>query len=355
MRNPLSSLFQTLIELTASIGLLNTWRMDLLYDHLARARASAAVFARTVATPPWGLRLEGSIQLAVHAVVRGRGWLWFDGDSHSPVELSPGDVTLVRGGLDHYIGHEPGADCLEPEEFRAHHGHEGRSDDPQATVFLCGAYRLSGDIGSGVLAALPQVLSLSAAVGDPLRDVVGLLSRELASPEPGQRTVLDRLLDILLVHAIRIGFRQSTTAPRWYRASADPRLSAALQAIHEDAAHPWSVPELAEISGLSRAAFARNFAEALGQTPMQYLTDWRMTLARDYLRDGELGLTQIASAIGYGSPYAFAAAFRRHHGDAPGAWRQRELTCIASPLAGEHIHAASARMPQPSDRTSPHP
>src|SRR5258707_14308857 len=113
MRDPLSSLFQALIELTAVIALLNTWRMDLLYDHLARARASGAVFARTVARPPWGLRLGGSIQLAVHAVTRGRGWLWLDG-SDDPLELGPGDVTLVRGGPDHYIGHEPGADCPEP-------------------------------------------------------------------------------------------------------------------------------------------------------------------------------------------------------------------------------------------------
>lgn len=338
MRDPLISLFQTLRELTVVIVLLKTWLMDLLYDHLVRARASGAVFARTVATPPWGLRLGGSIQLAVHAVVRGRGWLWFDDDSQSPMELSPGDVTLVRGGPDHYIGHEPGADCLEPEEFRVHHGRDGRSDDPQATVFLCGAYRFSGDIGSGLLDALPQVLPLSAAVGDPLRDVIGLLSRELVSPEPGQPTVLDRLLDILLVLAIRTSFRQSTTAPRWYRASADPRLNAALQAIHEDAGHPWSVPELAEISGLSRAAFARTFRDALGQTPMQYLTDWRMALARDYLRNGELGLAKIADVIGYGSPYAFAAAFRRHHGDPPGAWRQRELTRTSSPVADDRIH-----------------
>ncbi|MEU2623754.1 AraC family transcriptional regulator [Streptomyces sp. NPDC007157] len=317
--------------------LLHARRMDLLYDHLARARASGAVFARTVATPPWGLRLGGSIQLAVHAVVRGRGWLWFDDTSQSPMELSPGDVTLVRGGPDHYIGHEPGADCLEPEEFRARHD----PDDPdasRATVFLCGAYRFSGDIGSALLDALPQVLPLSAAVGDPLRDVIDLLSRELASPEPGHPTVLDRLLDILLVLAIRTSFRQSSTAPRWYRASTDPRLSAALQAMHEDAGHPWAVPELAELSGLSRAAFARTFRNALGQTPMHYLTDWRMALARDHLRDGELSLAEIADAIGYGSPYAFAAAFRRHHGTPPGAWRQQESAHTSSPVADDPIH-----------------
>ena len=338
MRDHLSSLFQTLIELTTAIARFDNRRMDLLYDHLARARASGAVFARTVAAPPWGLRLGGSIQLAVHAVVRGRGWLWFDDDSQSPLELSPGDVTLVRGGPDHCIGHEPGADCLEPEEFRARHGRDAHPDDAQATVFLCGAYRFSGDVGAALLDALPQVLPLSAAVGDPLRDVIGLLSRELTAPEPGQTTVLDRLLDILLVLAIRTSFRQSATAPRWYRASADPRLNAVLQAVHEDAGHPWSVPELAGISGLSRAAFARTFRDALGQAPMQYLTDWRMTLARDHLRDGQLSLAKIAEATGYGSPYAFAAAFRRHHGDPPGAWRQRESARTSSPTADDRIH-----------------
>ena len=303
--------------------------MDLLSDHLVRARATGAVFARTVAQPPWGLRLGGSIQLAVHTVVRGRGYLWLDTPA-SAVELSPGTVALVRGGPDHCIGHEPGAACLEPEEFRARYSQAEPGDNPQATVFLCGAYQFSGDVGSALLDALPQVLTLSAAVDDPIRDVITLLSRELVRTEPAQQIVLDRLLDLLLVLAIRSDFRRSATAPRWYRASADPRLNAALLAVHQDAAHPWTVSELAAMSGLSRAAFARAFREALGRAPMQYLTDWRMTLARDSLRADDLSLAQIADAVGYGSPFAFAAAFRRHHGDPPGAWRQRERAAVGT-------------------------
>jgi AraC-like DNA-binding protein len=166
------------------------------------------------------------------------------------------------------------------------------------------------------------VLHLPHADDDPLHDAIGLLSRELATPAPGQQTVLDRLLDIILVHALRASFHQSPHAPRWYQASTDPRLDPALRAIHTNAAYPWTVPEFAALSGLSRAAFARAFRQALGQAPMQYLTEWRMTLARDYLRSGELSLAHIASRTGYTSPYAFAAAFRRHHGQPPGRWRQ---------------------------------
>jgi AraC-like DNA-binding protein len=320
----------------------NTRHMDLLQDHLARARASGGVFARTVAAPPWGLRLPGSIQLALHAVVQGRAWLWLD-DPPAAVELTPGELALVRGGPDHHIAHEPGAACLEPAEFRARHAHDGHSHDRRAAVFLCGAYRFSGDVGEGLLGALPQVLPLSAAVGDPLHDVIAVLSRELAACEPGQQTVLDRLLDVLLVLAIRTSFKTSSSAPRWFQASADPRLSAALHAIHDDAARAWTVPELAAVSGLSRAAFARSFQRALGQAPVQYLTSWRMTLARDYLRTGQPTLAQVAERTGYASPYAFAAAFRRHHGQPPGLWRQQQRERLAlsgdsTGTAGDDVH-----------------
>ena len=209
-------------------------------------------------------------------------------------------------------------------------------------MFVCGAYRFSGDVGEALLGALPQVVPLSAAAGDPLHDVIAVLSRELAASQPGQQTVLDRLLDVLLVLAIRTSFKTSS-APRWFQASADPRLGAALHAIHDDAAHLWTVAELAAVSGLSRAAFARSFQRALGQAPMQYLTSWRMTLARDYLRTGQPTLAQVAERTGYASPYAFAAAFRRHHGQPPGLWRQqqRERPALAGDgtrTAGDGVH-----------------
>jgi AraC-like DNA-binding protein len=303
--------------------------VDALQAHLVRARASGGVFARSVARPPWGLRLPGTIQLAVHAVIQGRMWLWLD-EPRAPLELAPGDVALVRGGPDHFLAHEPDATCLPYEQFQAHHADDKRASAHGASVFLCGAYVLSGDVGRGLLEPLPPILSLSAAADDPLHDVIGLLSSELAASAPGQQTVLDRLLDVLLVLAIRAGFQQNEHAPRWYQASADQRLAPALSAMHADPARAWTVPELAAVSGLSRAAFARNFQLALGQSPMQYLTEWRMTLARDHLRAGELTLTQISARTGYASPYAFATAFRRHHGVPPGQWRQKEMT---SPVA----------------------
>jgi AraC-like DNA-binding protein len=305
--------------------------VDILQDHLVRARASGGVFARSVARPPWGLRLPGTIQLALHTVVQGRAWLWLE-DPRDALELAPGDLALVLGGPDHHIAHRPDEVCVSPERFRAQHAGDEDTGQQGTTVFLCGAYHFSGDVGRGLIRALPSVLLLQAAAHDPLHDVIALLSRELSGPASGQQTVLDRLLDVLLVLAMRAFLEQSPTPPRWYQASSDPRLSPALHAIHADPGHPWTVPALASLSGLSRPAFARNFERALGQAPMQYLTDWRMTLARDYLRTGELTVAQIASRTGYSSPNAFAAAFRRHHGRPPGQWQRGELAIPAEPV-----------------------
>lgn len=306
----------------------HAYRVDLLQEHLVRARATGGVFARSAADPPWGLRLSG-IQLAVHAVIKGRLWLWTE-TGEKPVLLTPGDLAFVRGGPDHLIAHEPGARCVSPDEFRRLHAIEETEIGLQGAVFLCGAYRFAGDIGAGLVDALPSVLAFPASIDDPIHGVVTMLSRELEQPQPGQQTVLDRLLDLLVVLGLRTGLARSADAPAWFRASADERLSRALHAIHKSAESPWTVQQLAHIAMMSRASFARVFQQTLGQTPMQYLTDWRMALARDLLLSGGLSLSQIADRVGYSSQYAFATAFRRHHGEPPGRWRQQHAVSPAS-------------------------
>jgi AraC-like DNA-binding protein len=308
--------------------------VDILQEHLIRARASGGVFARSAAVPPWGIRFPGTIQLAVHAVVRGRAWLWTD-HGGNPLELAPGDLALVRGGPDHFVAHEPGTRCVLPGEFRSLPDGDPAVLAPGSTVFLCGAYRFTGDIGQGLVAALPPVLSLPASMDDPVHQVVTLLSREMLLAEPGKQTVLDRLLDVLVVLGLRAGLARSDTAPPWFRAASDPRLSPALEAVHASAGKPWTVGDLARLCNMSRATFARVFLQVLGQSPMQYLTDWRMTLARDLLRAQEATLDEIAAQVGYSSVYAFATAFRRHHGEPPRRWQQRELDTRPS---GELAH-----------------
>ncbi len=317
--------------------------MDLLQDRLFRARASGAVFARSRVLSPWGLRLPPDTQLAVHAMIDGEGWLWLD-DPRRPVRLRAGDLVLVRGTLLHHLADRPGRPCLDLGVFPGMEGAavDGGADwDPspvgmtdaepgdrvsesEVAEFLCGAYRFSGDVGKNLIEALPPVLPVSPEPGGRLSRLVRLLADELTGAQPGQPMVLDRLLDVLLVQLIRDHFSaQGATPPPWYTANNHRRLRPALQAMHDDPGHGWTVAELAQLASVPRATFARTFVDVLGQTPMEYLTDWRMSLARDDLLTSDLPLASIADRYGYGSPYAFSAAFHRRHGASPGRWRSR--------------------------------
>jgi AraC-like DNA-binding protein len=302
--------------------------VDVLTDLLERSRARGAAFSSTTAHGRWGLTFPGSAPLSVHALVQGEAHLW-SANGGQALHVFPGDVVLVREHTPHHLAWRAGARCVPLAEAMATVSGVGRrlevgdADEPVAATFFCGAYRFEGDLCQSLLQALPDTLRLRPAAGSTLRATMDLLAGEMLRDDPGQQTLLDRLLDVALVQILRAHFSTATaTAPGWFRASGDARIEAALQALHTNPGHQWTVAELAEHALLSRSAFARRFTELLGVPPLTYLNDWRMALARERLRDSDARLASIGTALGYASEFSFAAAFKRHHGTAPGRWRR---------------------------------
>jgi AraC-like DNA-binding protein len=281
--------------------------------------------------------------LAVHALVEGEAHLWMS-DPGEAFRVLPGDIVLVQEATPHHLAHAPGAACI-PLESAFDDGSGvsrsatvGEPGDGAATSFFCGAYRFEGDLCHGLIGALPNSLRLRPTAGSTLRATMDLLAREMLHDEPGQQTLLDRLLDVALVQILREHFNDRTsTAPGWFTASGDRRIGEALRAVHEDPRRQWTVGDMAALAALSRSAFARRFSELVGVAPLTYLHDWRMALARERLRDTDARLAEIAGSLGYASEFSFAAAFKRHHGSAPGRWRA-EARAQAAPLP-----AATAR------------
>jgi len=305
--------------------------VDVLTDLLQRSRARGAAFSHSIVHGEWGLRFGAVPGLAVHVIVDGEMHLWAADPDHA-LALLPGDIVLVRGTVAHHIANAAGARCRPLEQHLAAGPQPGSSrrfvagsaSDGPAAVFFCGAYMFEGDLCDGLLQALPDLVRLRPAVGSALRATTDLLAGEMLRDEPGQQTLLDRLLDVALVQVLREHFKaQATAAPAWFRAMADPPIAAALRAIHAQPAQRWSVAALANEAKLSRAVFARRFAQQLGVGPLGYLTQWRMGLARERLRDTDDGLAAIAQTLGYASEFSFAAAFKRRYGEAPGRWRTR--------------------------------
>jgi len=151
-----------------------------------------------------------------------------------------------------------------------------------------------------------------------LRRIVELIAGEAEASHPGRDLILERLVEVLLVEALR--FRRSAPASQergLLAGLSDPGISRALRAIHADVAREWTVAELARVAIMSRAVFAERFTRTVGMPPMQYLLEWRMAIARDSLRREHPPLAQLAERVGYRSASAFSAAFTRLNGSAP--------------------------------------
>ncbi|WP_031172034.1 AraC family transcriptional regulator [Streptomyces durhamensis] len=304
--------------------------MDALAGLLDGPRAHGAFMIRACFDPPWAVRVQDEAPLTVMVMARGTACLTPDADG-VPVRLGPGDLAIARGPDPYTCGDRPdtapqalilpGGECRYPDGTSLNGsmdlGVRTWGDRPDAaTVMLIGTYLMRGEISGRLLAALPPLLTLPAGVwACPLTP---LLAEEIVRDEPGQEVVLDRLLDLLLISALRAWFsRPEAAAPAWYRALADPVVGRALRLLQDDPAHPWTVAVLAAKTGVSRAALARRFTGLVGEPPMSYLTGWRLALAADRLRDTDLTLDSIARQVGYGGAFALSTAFKRVYGVSP--------------------------------------
>ena len=305
---------------------------DVLTDVLTTARMGGAVFARTEARAPWGLHFAGSPRADFHIVYRGTCWLRLDGEP-GPVQLFQGDVVLLGRGTGYTLCDDPKTPA---EEFAALAA--GGGAGPAASVavggsgagagLVCGSYTFDADGSHPFLRALPPLVYLPAALGTTrdgaLEATVRLLSGEVVGDDPGSQAVVDHLVDVLFVYVLRAWLdRQPEGRLGWFGALRDPKIGEALSLVHGSPGRRWTVASLGASVGLSRAAFARRFAETVGEPPMSYLARWRMTLASGMLRGENAPLSTIADRVGYDSEFAFAKAFKRFYGSAPGRYRAR--------------------------------
>lgn len=189
------------------------------------------------------------------------------------------------------------------------------------TVLLIGTYQTAAEAGQLAASALPVLAVFDEHETDPaLRKV---LERELTHYGFGQEAALDRVLDLLLLHLVRVAAeRADVTAPSWAAGTRDPVVARALALLHEEPSARWTVAELARRAHVSRATMAARFHTAVGQPPMAYLTQWRLALAADRLASSTATTAVIAEEVGYSNAFTFSAAFSRIYGTSPSSYRR---------------------------------
>ncbi|GAA3655814.1 AraC family transcriptional regulator [Nonomuraea antimicrobica] len=298
--------------------------MDVLSDAITAMRLGRPHSSRTVLRAPWGVRFQPQEGAGFHVILQGSCWLI--PVTGEPVALGVGDVAFLPRELGHAIADAPTTPLTWARSPLAPLQEGPPPSDGPRTEMLCGAYLLDQSRAHPLLAGLPDVVHLPARIGrhPSLRGAIELLGQELdGGPRPGGDAAVLALLDVLLLYILRAWYddRPGEVATGWGAALRDPAVLAALHGIHERPERPWTVQSLAGRSGLSRAAFARRFSELTGSAPMAYLTWWRMTIAARLLRDTDLTVRSVAAQVGYTSEFAFARAFKRELGTAPGHYR----------------------------------
>lgn len=302
--------------------------MDILADILEVTRLSGKVFCQASALSPWGLQVDPGPSACLHIVVEGSCWLL--AGQQAPRQLSPWDVVLLAHGTGHVLCDDPKSPRIPLREWRvekeARRAARERARGAPVSTLICGSYTMEAEDPHPVLQLLPEVIWVPgrrSAQNAGLQGTLQLLAAELEAPDVGSEKVVSRLLDVLFIRILRFWLdSEQAGATGWLGALRDRTVAQALALMHQAPAKGWSVESLADAVGLSRPAFARRFAEKVGQPPLAYLTDLRLAGAARLLRTSDLSLAQIAETVGYGSEFAFNRAFRRGRGVPPGRFRK---------------------------------
>ncbi|MEY4544670.1 MAG: hypothetical protein RL685_865 [Pseudomonadota bacterium] len=283
-----------------------------------------AVFSKGISgAGRWGVRYSEFGQPSFAAVLEGSCRLAVDG--HRALTLQAGDFVLLPATPGFTLsGFEPVTpQRIAPKVAAAptgevRHGTRGGRPD----VRLLGGYFVFDSPDAGLLVALlPPVMHVRGV--ERLALLVRCVAEESGERRAGREAVLTRLVELLLIEALR-ATPGDDTPPGLLRGLADARLAPALRQMHAHLARAWTVPQLAKTAALSRSAFFARFTRTIGASPMDYLLGWRMAVAKDLLRREQLGLAAVAERIGYGSASAFSTAFTRHVGQPPSRYARSE-------------------------------
>ena len=304
--------------------------LDALGDALHLLRMSGAFYCAARFTAPWGLALPALERcLMFHVVTTGHCWLNVEGAA--PIQLRSGDLALVPHGRGHVLVSDANVKAanlfdLPREQLSERYETLQHGGGGESTSMICGAVRFDHPAAERLVALLPRVITVDGTSGahlDWIQSTMRVLAIEARELRPGGETVITRLADVLVIHAIRSWIERDAAAQTgWLGALRDDQIGRALRLIHRNPAHPWTIAELATSVGMSRSAFAERFAALVGDPVMQYVTRWRMHLAVGWLKEDDAPLVDIAARLGYESEAGFSRTLKRVIGMSPGAVRR---------------------------------
>lgn len=303
-------------------------RTDFLSQILTLIRLRGELIFSAELHAPWALRFEpGSGYF--HVVTDGA--LRLTASDGKVIDASAGDLLVLPQATGHVIG-TPAAKAIDARpvleaQLRDDNLAITIEGDGPATRLVTGAFRFEGDNMPSMLAVLPSVIHIPVSTDDEETNWLDMLSRSLLAearaPHAGAAIMISRLIDVLVIRAMRIWVHTAPPDEKgWLAALADARISRALKTIHDAPFQSRTVADLAAIAGMSRSNFADRFSTLVGAGPLHYQTRWRLLLASDMLKRSDARVSDVARRVGYASEAAFSRAFKAQFGVAPAISRK---------------------------------
>lgn len=299
--------------------------LDTLGETLYSLRLNGLMYAKSELTAPWGIDMPPMAgNMMFHIVTQGGCRLHFS--DHEQVFLKPGELALLPRGEGHLIASDenlegepffdiPVKKLSERFEFMRYGG------GGEETLLTCGVLNFDHVAGQKLVAQLPQLIHIKSdnvQLPGKLQPLIQLMSEEARTLSAGGETVIAHLADIIVIQAIRYWIEHSNEANNgWLGALKDPKIGKALAVIHAHPEATWTVDRLAEQAGMSRSGFSARFTEVIGTSVKQYVTEWRMSLARMKIMQSPIPLAELAEELGYKSEAAFSRAYKRVIGEPP--------------------------------------
>jgi AraC-like DNA-binding protein len=297
--------------------------MDPISDVFTALEVQSVFYGRYEFGAPWGIRFPAG-HASFGMVLRGHCWLQVEGSGE--LALDGGDCFVLPRGVAYSLRDEATSTLVDIGQvtgtLQASHRYGG---DGRTTVMLTGCFTLDSSFSKPVVDLLPSTIHIKAdePQSSTLQNTIRLLADEMQHDAPGSQVIVNRLTDVFFLQAIRFYMsKHKDCASHWLRAVGDPQIGRVLTAMHGDMTRLWTVEELAAEGGMSRAGFAMRFKQLVGETPLEYLTRWRMYKATRLLRDRGRKLLEVANSVGYDSDAAFNRAFKRMHGVSAGEYRR---------------------------------
>jgi AraC-like DNA-binding protein len=303
--------------------------MDVLSSILDSVKLKAVVYRQARFSTQWGVEVAQDNNSQFWRLLKGSCYLILPGEA--AIKMNVGDFIFIPHGSGHVICSKPGNMCVPAEQYvkALQSGKPLFQGNNEETILIGGHFEFSSSAQHPFLKALPKIIQIAntnVEVRLWMQSIASFMNEEVCDTKLGSNIILGRLAEVLFILIIRSYLETADMEEGFLMALKDGRISNSLKAMHELPDKDWTLPQLAAEAGMSRSLYCKEFKRLAGETPLSYLTNWRILKAKDFLLESRKNIVEIAGDVGYKSEAAFNRVFKAKVGETPAGYRRRVLS-----------------------------